>query len=169
MCLSSIWFTLQLNTYNTELTKYKELVFLPFGQHPCLTVIQQDRVDQGLVDDAIACAVPTHYATHALFMHYSSIAEMHIWFRSDFQPNDDSEYHQYHTSRVRFFICKQSMLKSTIFRSKFGSHQGIRPPAQFTCYLCGRLAEIDELCARKVSVVASRNGWRLPAEIEYRF
>jgi hypothetical protein len=24
---------------------------LPFGQHPCLTAVQQDRVDQGLVDD----------------------------------------------------------------------------------------------------------------------
>jgi hypothetical protein len=29
----------------------KELVLLPFGQHPCLTAIQQVRADQGLVDD----------------------------------------------------------------------------------------------------------------------
>jgi hypothetical protein len=30
-------------------SSHKELVLLPFGQHPCLTAIQQEQADQGLV------------------------------------------------------------------------------------------------------------------------
>jgi hypothetical protein len=31
--------------------KYEQLVLLPFGQHPRLTEVEQDWVDQGLVKD----------------------------------------------------------------------------------------------------------------------
>jgi hypothetical protein len=33
--------------------KYEQLVFLPFGQHPRLTAVEQDWADQGLVNGEI--------------------------------------------------------------------------------------------------------------------
>jgi hypothetical protein len=36
--------------------KYEQLVFLPFGQHPRITAVEQDWVDQGLVNGEFGLA-----------------------------------------------------------------------------------------------------------------
>jgi hypothetical protein len=36
--------------------KYEQLVILPFGQHPRLTAVEQDWVDQGLVNGEFCLA-----------------------------------------------------------------------------------------------------------------